>query len=222
MKCIDLNADIAEGFEHDFQLLQYISSANICSGAYAGNHRLSEETAAMCRGNGVRVGWHIGFPDRPTMGRGTLSEGYPLEWIESVVSQIRDASRFAYIKPHGALYHWLLEEDPAHEAVWDALAEMEKPLMGMPGTRHEDYARRNGIRLIREGFVERRYTQDLRLVSRKEPDSMLHDFGEIRAQAVMLAQYMDTLCIHGDRPDSVIIARSVRDALEEAGYKVTA
>jgi UPF0271 protein len=97
MRTIDLNADIAEGFPHDLELLNFISSINICSGAYAGSLDLTNEVLRLGREKGLRVGAHIGFPDRQSMGRKELTEGYPEEWLQSVEGQIRSSVSYSYI-----------------------------------------------------------------------------------------------------------------------------
>jgi 5-oxoprolinase (ATP-hydrolysing) subunit A len=218
MKKIDLNADIAEGFPFDRELLNYITSANICTGAYAGSRSLASETAHLARSLGVRTGLHIGFPDHASMGRRFLSEGIPEAWIEEVIEQIEECSVYAYIKAHGALYHWLMEDVTEHNTIWIALEEAQKAFMGMAGTMHEEQCRRRGLRLIPEGFAERRYTSSLRLVPRSEPDAVLTNLTDIVEQSKILAAHVESICIHGDHPNAVAIAQAVRFGLEEEGF----
>jgi|LauGreDrversion4_2_1035121.scaffolds.fasta_scaffold60500_5 UPF0271 protein len=222
MKWIDLNADIGEGFECDFELLDVVSSVNICSGFHAGSPKLCQELLTEARTRGIRAGLHVGFPDPGSMGRRQLAEGYPETWISSVAVQIMSAGGFAYIKPHGALYHWLAIDTVSTRTVWDALEEMEKPLMGMEGTEHEFQARRRGLRLIREGFAERGYDQFGGLLPRGTVGAELTDLAEIKSQALRLAPAVDSICIHGDRSDALNVARAVRTALEGSGIGVAA
>jgi 5-oxoprolinase (ATP-hydrolysing) subunit A len=221
MHTIDLNADIAEGFPNDLELMNFVSSINICSGAYAGSPELSTQTFAMGREKGLRVGAHVGFPDRQSMGRRELSEGYPEEWLKSVEAQIRNSGSFSYIKPHGALYHWLANAPEDSKYVWGAIEEMEKPFMGMPNTGHEAQCRRRGLRFISEGFCERGYDKYGHLIPRSEPDAVIHDLDAICAQAIILAEKVDSICIHGDREDAALVAYVVRDRLTKEGYKIT-
>ena len=222
MRTIDLNADIAEGFPNDLELMNFVSSINICSGAYAGSPELTAEIFRKGREKGLRVGAHIGFPDRQSMGRKELSEGYPQDWQWSVQSQIRDSGSYSYIKPHGALYHWLANAPEDSGYLWDAIEEMEKPFMGMPGTGHETQCRRRGLRLISEGFCERGYDKYGHLIPRTEPDAVIHDLDAICEQALRLAGKVDSICIHGDREDAAMVAYIVRDRLMKEGYKITA
>ncbi len=222
MPTIDLNADIAEGFPNDQDLLRIISSANICTGHHAGDPDLTSETVRLARALGKRPGAHVGFPDRQSMGRRELEEGYPMEWIESVAIQIRASSNFAYIKPHGALFHWLANDPDSSKYLWDVLEEMEKPFMGLPGTGHEVQCRRRGLRMINEGYCERGYDSNGMLIPRTSPGAILHDLDAICDQAVKLAAKVDSICVHGDRDDAVQVASAVRRSLEQAGYQVVA
>jgi len=222
MKWIDLNADIGEGFEHDLGLMDIVSSVNICSGFYAGSPKLCHELLGTAREKGIRAGLHVGFPDPGSMGRRELREGYPETWISSVVVQILEAGAFAYIKPHGALYHWLANDTVSTRTVWDALEEMEKPLIGLSGTEHEFQVRRRGLRLIREGFAERGYDSMGSLLPRGTAGAELSSLPDIQAQALRLAPDVDSICIHGDRPDALIVAQAVRAGLEGSGIGVAA
>ncbi len=222
MRTIDLNADIAEGFPNDMELMCFLSSVNICSGVYAGDPELTCETFRVAREKGLRVGAHVGFPDRQSMGRKELSEGYPEEWVRSVEDQLRASNSYSYIKPHGALYHWLANAPEDSRYLWNVLEEMEKPFMGMPGTGHETQCRRRGLRFMSEGFCERGYNKYGYLIPRGEPDAVLHDLDAICDQAVALAERVESICIHGDRDDAAVVAYLVRDRLVKEGYKITA
>ncbi len=222
MRWIDLNADIGEGFEHDLGLMDVVSSVNICSGFHAGSPKLCHELLCTAGEKGIRAGLHVGFPDPGSMGRRELHEGYPETWISSVVVQILEAGVFTYIKPHGALYHWLANDTVSTRTVWDALDEMEKPFMGLSGTEHEFQSRRRGLRFIREGFAERGYNAEGGLLPRGTVGAELSSLSEIQAQALRLSPSVDSICIHGDRPDAVLVAKAVRTALERSGLGVGA
>ena len=222
MRTIDLNADIAEGFPNDLELMSFVSSINICSSAYAGSPELTAEIFTLGRETGLRVGAHVGFPDHQSMGRRELSEGYPEDWLHSVEEQIRGSGSYSYIKPHGALYHWLANAPEDSKYLWNAVEEMEKPFMGMPGTGHETQCRRRGLRFISEGFCERGYDSYGFLIPRTEPDAVIHDLDAICAQAITLADKVDSICIHGDRDDAAMVAFVVRERLTKEGYKITA
>jgi UPF0271 protein len=221
LKFIDLNADVGEGFPHDEELLQVVSSANICVGGYAGGAELCAETRERAGSLGVRVGAHIGFPDRPNFGRILIAEGLPDTWIDYVVRKIGESHGFAYIKPHGALYHWLADEQlGGWDRVWKALEQRNLPVMGLPKTEHENQSTQRHLEFIAEGFAERGYTKDLRLIPRGLPDAELTDLERIGGQALALAGFVQSICVHGDRPDAVLVARHVRKSLADAEISI--
>lgn len=104
MKKVDLNVDIAEGFPHDRELLQFATSANICLGFHAGNRELTEWTFWHCVDRGIRKGAHPGYADRKTMGRGPRPEN-GLNSSYEPQDLVFFRLRFDYIKPHGTFYN---------------------------------------------------------------------------------------------------------------------
>lgn len=252
MKKIDLNVDVGEGFGFDSELLQIATSANVCCGAHAGDEELTRQTVEMCLEFGVRVGIHPGFPDRASMGRAELSPENEREYLDSVLAQIRTfEARYPtkYIKPHGALYNmtgkplvegwerahgsigpkshyesggYALSLVPGTGVLTIALRVTGLPLMGLPGTMHEEIARRSGFGFIREGFADRMYLPDGTLAPRWEPGSVLTEVSQVTEQALELAECVDSICIHGDTPDAVSLAAAVREALTCAGYDISA
>jgi UPF0271 protein len=49
---------------------------------------------------------------------------------------------------------------------------------------------------------------------------MLDDPAEIATQVVRLAPQVDSICLHGDRPDSLELAELVAQTLHDAGYRI--
>lgn len=224
MRRVDINVDVGEGFAFDDELLRIATSANVCCGAHSGSVELSLETAEKCRSLGVRVGAHPGFPDRTTMGRGAFpldDEPSRVALLRSLMEQCAVAS-WSYVKPHGALYNATTRPGPATVPLVAVLLHLGLPLMGMPGTHHEHIAFAAEVPFIREGFADRAYLPDGRLVSRTEPGAVLSDPDEIAAQVLVLAERVDSICVHGDSPGCVEIAALVRSTLERAGYEVVA
>jgi UPF0271 protein len=222
---IDLNADIGEGFPYDEELLRIITSANVCCGAHAGSTALTEHTLELCRRNKVRPGAHPGYRDRENMGR--ISAEMPDDeaarlLLADLRKQVGSFTGFRYVKPHGALYHDTGADERRAGVVTALLVRCSLPLMGFPGTLHIACAKAAGVAFIAEGFADRRYGEDGRLVSRSQPDALLSDEAEIRAQVVDLAERVDSICLHGDGDHCVEIARLVKAALIEASFEVRA
>ena len=95
-------------------------------------------------------------------------------------------------------------------------------------------AQEAGLQTAHEAFADRAYTPEGHLVSRKEAGSVLHDPAQIAQRCIAMATgepiqdvngdplslQPDSICVHGDTPGAVEIARSVRAALEDAGLEL--
>lgn len=225
---VDLNADLGEGFSNDEALLERVTSASVCCGAYASDEATIARTLALAARRGVVVGAHPGFPDREHFGRREWSAG-TVDVTRLILEQCTALAAIArgvgasvrYVKPHGALYNQAQRDRSIAEPVVGALVTLRCPLLGQSGSVLETLAREAGVDFIAEGFPERRYSADGRLVPRSAPDSVLHDAAEIGAQAVRLVERgVRTLCIHGDDPAAVDKADVVAAALRDAGIGI--
>lgn len=227
MRRVDLNADVSENSPHDRQILEIVTSANVCLGEHAGDWPTTVATFQACADLGVRIGLHPGYPDRANMGRVTFeSAGLDLARVaESIWSQVERAcavSEPGYLKPHGAFYHDTTREGQLADILADILAHFRLPLMGLAGTHHEAIAGMAGTRFLAEGFADRRYTEDGRLVPRGDPAALISDPEAAARQAVRLAPQVDSLCVHGDTPNCVAVLRAVRARLLAEAYEVSA
>lgn len=223
MKKVDLNVDIGEGFDWDEELMQFATSVNICLGYHAGSPELTDQTLSRASQLGLRIGAHPGFPDREGFGRRYWAEtGIKGPVTRAVIRQLgKNADLVSYIKPHGAFYNESSEHGGlVANALVSTLVRYRKPLMGLDGSFHVVIAESVGVPLIREGFVDRRYSIDSLLLPRKDPNSTIESIDEKVEQAVRLAETVDSLCIHGDSETSVQTIIEVRKALESAGYEV--
>ncbi len=227
MRPISLNVDIGEGMPWDGALLGIATAANVGCGAHAGSFRNSVRVAHLARANGVAVGAHPGYPDREGFGRRSPSPEELIPWLDSIkqqLDQMVNAQSIDYVKPHGALYHDLLDAENVQicEAFIEWLADHEVPLMGMAGTHHQVIADHADVTFISEGFVERGYDEEGKLIARGLPGAELTELDRICRQGVALAEVgINSLCVHGDRGGCVEIAQAVRATLETAGYEMT-
>jgi 5-oxoprolinase (ATP-hydrolysing) subunit A len=247
---IDLNADMGEGFGayaigQDEDLLAIVTSANIACGAHAGDatimHRLAKRAAAL----GVGFGAHPGFNDLWGFGRRNIAmDAADLEYL--VAYQIGAMQAFAgyagaplrHVKPHGALYNMAGKDAAYADSIARAIKAVDGALIlvGLPGSELQRAAERSGLRFAREGFCDRLYCKDGSLAPRSVAGSVIHDPAAIAAQALRLARgediavaggghlklEVDTLCVHGDEPGAVAVARAIREALEADGIALAA
>ncbi|MCG9895908.1 MAG: LamB/YcsF family protein, partial [Fimbriimonadaceae bacterium] len=213
------------GLAVDADLLPLISTANISLGGHAGSEDLARETAARCRARGIRVALHPGYPDRESFGRTSRDlgdEGEAGRMLTSLSEQCGIILGAQALKPHGAFYHDSDSSSAGAGLLSALLLRFPVPLIGSPVGLHRTAAGAAAVRFLSEGFVDRRYRHDGRLVPRSREDALLTEEKEIRDQALRLAESCDTLCLHSDTPNAVEIARLVRAALSEAGWDVGA
>ncbi len=244
-KTIDLNADAGESFGrwqlgHDEALFPLLTSVNLATGFHAGDPRVMLRSIRLAKKHGVAVGAHPGFPDLVGFGRRDMAIT-PEEAYTDVLYQIGAISAFLrvegltlhHVKPHGALYLRMLRDEGLAQAVAQAVKDYDPnlPLVLLGGTPMEEAARAVGARYVREAFPDRAYLSDGRLAPRSMEGALIRDPKRAAERAVAMVLegeiealdggrvrvQAETLCVHGDNPEAVEIARAVRAALESAG-----
>jgi UPF0271 protein len=247
---MDLNADLGEGFGRwslgdDDTLLDVVTSANVACGFHAGDPDTMRRTCELAAERGVAVGAHVGYRDLNGFGRRFLDVD-PATLTAEVLYQLggldacaRAAGvRVSYVKPHGALYNALVRHEAQADAVVDAVRAYDPTLtvLGLPGAVWLKRAEVAGLPVRYEAFADRAYTSSGTLVPRGRPGAVLHEPAEIARRCVQLATEgtltsidgyavrarVDSICVHGDNPDAVSIARAVRQALTAAGVMLKA
>ncbi|MET8773765.1 5-oxoprolinase subunit PxpA [Nocardia sp. NPDC004654] len=244
---LDLNSDLGEGFGpwtmgDDAAMLDIVTSANIACGFHAGDPSIMRATCATAVRKGVRIGAHVGYRDLAGFGRRAIAVT-PAELRDEVLYQIGALDAFAkaagdrvrYVKPHGALYHAAAADRELAEALLTTMTEYdtELALLGPSGTELEAAATEAKVRFVGEGFADRAYTPTGLLAPRGLPGAVLHA-DEAVTQAISIAatgkaRTVDggevpvsaaSLCVHGDTPAAVEMARRIRAALAESGVPV--
>jgi UPF0271 protein len=245
MTSIDLNADLGEGLGDDAGLLEVVSSASIACGGHAGDAGTMRIALRAAKARGVTVGAHPGFADRAHFGRRRLALP-PEELDMQIRGQVRMLVEMAeeegvnvrYVKLHGALANMAAEEPAVAALAFAAVEGLVKDLaiLAIDNSAQVEVAAALGFPVIREAYADRAYRADGLLVPRSEPGAVLHDPRLIAERALRLARFGElvavdgtivattarSLCIHGDTPEAVAIARAVRTALEAAGVEVSA
>ncbi len=247
---IDLNSDLGEGFGvwrlgDDDALLGIVSSANAACGFHAGDPSIMRTVTARAAGAGVAVGAQVSYRDLAGFGRRRMDVA-PAELTADVLYQIGALDAFCrvagdrvrYVKPHGALYNTAVVDEGQAKAVVRAVQEYDStlPVLGLPGSALLHAAEAAGLTAVAEGFVDRGYTPEGHLVPRSRPDALVTDEAAVVERAVRMAESgtvvavdgsvlhlpVRSLCVHGDTPGAVGLARRVRAALEAAGLPPTA
>jgi len=224
---IDLNADLGEGVTDDDGLLGVVTSANLACGFHAGDEETMRRVCAGAAERRVVVGAQVSYQDRENFGRKHMDvEAEVLtDWVAEQVEVLRGIAmsagiEVAYVKPHGALYNRVVEDEEQAAAVLAGSGSL--PVLGLPGSAILRLAGADGRTGVREGFPDRGYTDNGRLVPRDQPGALVKGADAIAANAVQMARAGEvrSLCVHGDSPGAVEAARAVRAALAEAGYDV--
>ncbi|HTF58748.1 MAG TPA: 5-oxoprolinase subunit PxpA [Actinomycetes bacterium] len=247
---MDLNSDLGEGYGHwalgdDAALLEVVTSANVACGFHAGDPATIDRTVRTATEHGVAIGAQVSYPDLVGFGRREIDEA-PDDLTADVLYQIGALEAFAraagsrvrYVKPHGALYNRIARDPVQAAAVVEAIRRYDPalPLLTLPGSAAMRAAEEAGIPAVAEGFADRAYTAEGRLVSRREPGAVLHDPRQVATRAVVMATegrvetvdggqvavQVRSLCVHGDTPGAVELAKAVRAALDEAGLPLEA
>ena len=224
MRGIDLNADIGEGLDSDVELIRLVTSANIACGFHAGDAHTMAACCAAARDAGVAVGAHVSYRDRAGFGRRDLpvdDRTIEAETREQIAALAAAGGDVRFVKPHGALYHRATRDDACARAIVAAAGERSLAVVGFPGSSLLARARAAGLVAVAEGFADRGYAADGSLLPRGEPGALL-DAEAAARQAVALTGRVDSVCVHGDTPGAVAVARSVRDALVAAGIELRA
>jgi len=214
---IDLNADVGEGFPWDRDLiLGGITSANIACGAHAGGEREMNDACGWAAEAKVRIGAHPGFADRAGFGRiaqpldpAQVTALILPQWRRLHAVAARHGLALHHIKAHGALYHQLDIDPDLAAAFADVVRSLHGPgvsapvVFGPPDGTLRNACLAAGLTFWPEGFPDRAYGPDGRLLPRTDPGACLDDPAEIAAQAVRLARSgrFKTLCLHGDHPE---------------------
>lgn len=224
---VDLNADLGEGVTDDEGLLELVTSANVACGFHAGDEQIMRSVCRTAVARGVVIGAQVSYADREGFGRRHLEVASDVlrGWVSEQVGMLTEIARaegtdVGYLKPHGALYNRVVEDREQAAAVLAGAGDL--PVLGLPGSVFLELARAEGRQSFTEGFPDRGYTADGRLVPRDQPGALVTDGRRIAANAVRLAAEVQSVCVHGDSAAAVAHAGAVRDALEAGGHELRA
>ena len=245
---VDLNADLGEGLGPwprgaDTAMMDVISSANIACGFHAGDPDQMLKSMAAAVARGVGLGAHPGFPDLQGFGRRPMQMSHA-EVANMVTYQTGAAmamaraagGRLRHVKLHGALANMAADDAALARAAYEGALRAEPDLIVMviAGTDQEEAALAIGAPIAREIFAVRAYLPNARLQDRKIAGAVIHDPEQVAARILAMLQeaaiiaedgtriptQIDTICLHGDTPQAVEIARNLRTRLEAENIQI--
>jgi len=243
---IDLNSDMGEGFGpwkmgDDETMLGIVTSANVACGWHAGDPNIMFRTAERAKANGVAIGAHPGFNDLWGFGRRMIRGDSAAEIERMIAYQIGALQavaalaghRVTYVKAHGALNTMANEDEDLALAIARGIKGVDYSLANvcLPGLAMERMSEKSGLRVAHEIYADRTYDDSGKLTSRKTPGAVLHDAKAASERVLRMIEdraittvtgkripvAIDTICVHGDEPTAVEMARTVRAALEANG-----
>ncbi|MBD8194231.1 LamB/YcsF family protein [Pseudomonas fluorescens] len=248
MPTIDINSDLGESFGawsmgDDDAMLDVVTSANVACGFHAGDPAGILRTLKAAAARNVAIGAHVAYPDKVGFGRRNMDLASD-ELTADVIYQIGALQGLAkaagtsvrYVKPHGALYNTIAHDRRQALAVIAAIRAIDPTLtlVALAGSELIEWARNEGLQCVAEAFADRAYTPQGTLVSRREPGAVLHDPQLVAQRMLRLVQdgtleaidgtltriQADSICVHGDSPAAVEMARELRRVLEQANLSL--
>lgn len=248
MPTIDINSDLGESFGawsmgDDAAMLDVVTSANVACGFHAGDPAGILRTLKAAAAKNVTIGAHVAYPDKVGFGRRNMDVASD-ELTADVIYQIGALQGLAkaagtsvrYVKPHGALYNTIAHDRRQALAVIEAIRAIDPNLIlvALAGSSLIELARNEGLQCVAEAFADRAYTPQGTLVSRREPGAVLHDPKLVAQRMLRLVEdgtieaidgsltriQADSICVHGDSPAAVEMARELRRVLEQANMSL--
>lgn len=245
---MDLNSDLGESFGawsmgDDAAMLDIVSSANVACGFHAGDAAGILATLKAAKARNVVVGAHVAYRDLAGFGRRNMDVASS-DLVADVIYQIGALQGLAqaagttvrYVKPHGALYNTIAQDRRQATDVINAIKAIDPSLvlMALAGAPLIAWARDAGLTVVAEAFADRAYTPQGTLVSRREAGAVLHDETLIAQRMLTLVREgvieavdgsmvrveADSICVHGDSPGAVSIARALRQRFEAEGVQI--
>lgn len=238
MHTIDLNCDMAEGFNNEALLMPYISSANIACGYHAGNKTIMQRTVELALVHHVAIGAHPGFADKANFGR-TEMKLSPAEVYDLVAKQVyllqkiadRSDAKLHHVKPHGALYNMSAKDPVMANTIAQSVFDIDPALIlfGLSGSYSVAEAKRVGLKTASEVFADRTYWNDGSLTPRSYANAVIGSDEKCVHQVLQMIEQQtvtsisgkhvpilaETICLHGDGAHAVNFAAVIYKTLQK-------
>lgn len=247
-KYVDFNSDMGESFGlwqmgDDEALLDFVSSANVACGFHGGDANVMDKTVRLAKEKGVAVGCHFGLPDLEGFGRRRMAAS-PKQIANYTTYQLGALDAFLrkydmkmqHAKIHGALFSMAAESEEISEAILKAIQDYDPNLIIImqAATKTHQVAKRMGFKTYDEFYADRGVQESGQLVFNYSWEDI---GGSYEAAANRLIRMLEqgeaaantgkiikvsapTFCIHGDSPNAIQLAKTVKEKLSEHGYAI--
>lgn len=242
---VDLNADAGESFGrwvlgNDAELLPLVNTVNIACGFHAGDPTHMRSSILLCAEHSLNAGAHPGYPDLLGFGRRAMNHSDD-DIVDYVVYQVgalygiakSEGVRMTHVKPHGSLYGHIARSPDLAVRLLEQFLRLDESLMLLisPGPAGTSMRERN-LPVVFDAPADLDYNEDgshrIEAVPQaKDPETVARRAIELAHGHVtshtglVIDMPAESICIHGDRPNAVEIARRTREALDEAGITVS-
>jgi UPF0271 protein len=246
---MDINCDMGESFGNwkmgdDAGMMPHITTANIACGFHAGDPVTLIDTVKTAKENGIAMGAHPGLPDLLGFGRRAMNVT-PEDAYAYIVYQVgalqaalaTQGLTLHHIKPHGAFFMLLRTQEELAEAAAQAIVDLsDNPILYWPAPTEDSMlavaARKLGVQVVGEIYPDLTYAPDRTLVlqrAKHETDlgfaaSQVRHYvedGRVEANDGSLVELdAQSICVHGDGPNSVAVAEAVCATLREMGCSI--
>jgi 5-oxoprolinase (ATP-hydrolysing) subunit A len=248
---MDINCDLGEGFGNwvmgaDADIMPLITTANVACGFHGGDPVIMGRTVELAERHGVVVGAHPGYHDLEGFGR-RLIPLEPEEVSALVTYQVGALAGFLrardmplhHVKPHGALYAYLRDNQAAGAAAADAVHRMAPETMvywpaPTEGAAFCEELGARGHEVVGEIYPDLSYAPDGRLIiqRRKLKTDLAFAAAQVKRflsegvveaeDGSLIPREARSVCIHSDGPNAVDVAHAVRAAVTESGASIAA
>jgi len=161
------------------------------------------------------------------------SQMFLIRWIADEVG-----IDLKYVKLHGALANQTAEQLAFAVGIFATIQAMDPDMaiLALDNSQQVRAARAVGVPVILEAYADRAYTPAGLLVPRSEDGAVIENVDAVIERCLRLAKSGEivasdgsvlksaarSICLHGDTPGAVDLAREVRDALEGEGIVIGA
>jgi UPF0271 protein len=237
---IDINADVGEGIGNEDLLFPLISSCNIACGGHSGDLETMLSIVRLAKKNNLKIGAHPSFPDKKNFGRKimNISKDKLVKSLKNQIQSLRsiliqENVELNHIKAHGALYNFASNDKETARIIIDITKEMKTKLYVPYSSLISKMAREEGIIICNELFIDRNYNSNLTLVSRDNSNALIensnemfkHVYNIINNKIISIDKKersveFDTLCIHGDNPNAIVLLEELHFKLNNLGIEI--